>query len=432
MRSGRLVVVVLVLFAAGNASASNDINGLFDARSHGMGGTGAGFLDSAGAVPINPALLDQTKKLSITLDGFFIVAQPEAPYTISHLDANGQPYQNYETVRSAPAAAVLPYIGGAYRLSDRFVIGVGIGPQIGQGTTADYKPAPDQYPDITLHNRAALGLVEANDALSVRILDNLSIALAWRLTYMTQTVSTPVPGNPPLGVLTDAMHNPIYADIKATGFNFAGMQAGIFYKPLPNLGLGFSYRNKVVVDGSGTTTVKSPIGGAPVVLDTQTSFASPHTFRVGVGWTVLGDKLLLAADFKYLLYAECWKQVETTTVRNGMASTQVTPTNWKNTWTLFLGTEFKASEMFRLRAGYIVLTSATNPDYAQQFMAPPGVSHLISGGLGIKVVDTLNIDFSGAYVVLQSYVDTATPYNGGVGIYASHGAEFSLSGTYHM
>ena len=44
MRSGSLVVAILVLLAAGKASASNEINGLFDARSGAMGGTGAGFL----------------------------------------------------------------------------------------------------------------------------------------------------------------------------------------------------------------------------------------------------------------------------------------------------------------------------------------------------------------------------------------------------
>jgi long-subunit fatty acid transport protein len=433
MRRGSLVVVaILVLFVDGKASASNEINGLFDARSGAMGGTGVAFLDSAGAIPTNPALLDQVKKLTLSLDGMFIVAQPEAPYTISHIDENGQPYQTYETVRSSPTSALLPFIGGAYRLTERVVLGVGIYPTIGQGTTAEYKPAPDQYPEITLHNQAALGLVEVGDALSVRILDNLSVAAMWRITYMTQTVSTPVPGNPPVGTLLDTMHNPIYADIKTTGLNFAGLQLGVFYKPLPNLGLGFSYRNKVVVDGTGTTTTKNPVSGAPIVLDTQTSFASPHSFRAGLAWTVLQDKLLLAADFKYLLYEESWKSVSTTTTRMGVPSTTVTPTYWRNVFNVQLGAEYKTGEMFRLRAGYIMAPSATNPAYAQQFMAPPGVSHLVSAGLGIKVVDTVNVDLSAAYVWLQSYVDTATEYNSGTGIYASHAAEFSLSGTYHM
>jgi long-subunit fatty acid transport protein len=432
MRSGSFVVAILVLLSAGTASASNEINGLFDARSGAMGGTGVAFLDSAAAIPTNPALLDLTKKFTLTLDCMLIIAQPEAPYTVSHLDENGQPYQNYETIRSSPTSAPLPFLGAAYRLADRVVIGVGVYPTIGQGTTAEYKPAPDQYPEITLHNKAALGLIEAGDAISVRILDNLSVAAMWRITYMTQTVSTPVPGNPPVGTLLDTMHNPIYADIKTSGINFAGVQLGVFYKPVPSLGLGFSYRNKVVVNGDGTTTTKNPVGGAPIVLDTQTSFASPHTFRAGVAWTTLSDKLLLAADFKYLLYEESWKNVSTTTTRMGVPSTTTTPTYWSNCFNVQLGAEFKAGEILRLRAGYIMAPSATNPAYAQQFMAPPGISHLVSAGLGFKAIDTLNIDIAAAYVVLQSHVDTATEYNGGVGIYASHAAEFSLSGTYHM
>jgi hypothetical protein len=35
-------------------------------------------------------------------------------------------------------------------------------------------------------------------------------------------------------------------------------------------------------------------------------------------------------------------------------------------------------------------------------------------------------------VVLAKHIDTATVNNSGVGEYASHGGEFSLSGTFHM
>jgi long-subunit fatty acid transport protein len=431
-RSLLLALLVLVFLAAGRASASTEINGLFDARSAGMGGTGVAFLDSAGAIPTNPALLDQIGHLTISADLFFIAAQPEAPYTVSHLNAAGQPYQNYETERSAVTTAPLPFVGGAYRLNDRIVIGVGAYPMIGQGTTAKYRPAPDQFPNITLSNKAALGLIEVGDAVSVKVLDNLSLALMWRRTYMTQTVSTPVPGNPPVGTLLDTMHNPIYANIDVTGINVAGVQAGLFYKPIPNLGLGFSYRSKIVVDGTGTTTTKNPVGGSEISLDTRTSFAVPHTFRAGLAWSVFNDKLLLAADFKYLMYAEAWKSTATTTIRMGMSSTNVTPTYWKDAYNVQLGAEYVATDLLRLRAGYIMATSATNPAYAQQFMAPPGVSNLVSAGLGFKVLDTLNVDLAAAYVVLQSRIDIATKYNGGVGIYASHAGELSLSGTYHM
>jgi long-chain fatty acid transport protein len=432
MKAVGFVVLALVLLSATSVEASTEINGLFDARSAGMGGTGVAYLDSAGAIPTNPALLDQIGKLTLTADAFVIVAQPVAPYTVYHLDAAGQQYANYETVVSPAAAAVLPFVGGAYRLFDRVVVGAAVYPMVGQGTSAKYRPAPDELPALTATNEAALGLVEAGIPVSVRLLDNLSLGVMWRVTYMTMTVSTPVPtGTPPAGVLIDREHNKaINADIAATGWDFAGAQIGLFYKVLPNLRLGFSYRNKVVVDGSGTTTTR--VAGKAIVLDTERSFANPHSFRVGFAWTTFRDKLLLAADFKYLMYADAWAVTKTTTTMPGKPPmTDVRPTHWRDSYNFQIGAEYKLSDMFRVRAGYIGLTSATNAAYAQQLMAPPGFQHLGSAGFGIAALDNLNIDIAAAYLVLQSQVTTATQYNAGVGTYASHGGEFSLSATYH-
>jgi long-chain fatty acid transport protein len=422
---------MVLSLAASKAHASTEINGLFDARSGAMGGTGVAFLDSAGAIPTNPALLDQIGKLTISLDCMYITAQPEAPYTVHRLDAAGQQYANYETQRSASTGAPLPFLGGAYRIMDRLVLGIAAYPIIGQGTTASYRPAPDEYPNLVLNNKAAAGLVEMAEALSFKVTDNLSLGLSWRVTYLTQTVSTGVPNSGSPGILIDRQKNPIYANIDVSGMDFTGLQAGILYKPIPSLRIGFTFRNKVVVDGKGTTTTKNPLSGAPIVLDTIQRFANPHTFRLGFAWTGLQEKLLLAADFKYLMYAEAWKNTETTITMNGMPKTMLTPTNWKDCYNVQLGAEYAIGEIIKVRGGYIMATSATPKDYAQQFMAPPGISHLFGGGVGVKVHDNVNIDAAGAYVVLQSRIDTATPFNGGVGIYASHAVEISLSATYH-
>jgi long-chain fatty acid transport protein len=314
---------------------------------------------------------------------------------------------------------------------DRVVVGAAVYPIIGQGTTAKYHPAPEQLPQLELSNKASLGFVEGAIPVSVRLLDNLSFGAMWRITYMTQSVTTAVPAGPPAGVLLDTAKNPIYANIEATGFNYGGLQVGLLYKPLPYLRLGFSYRSKVVVDADGKTTTKNPISGAPIVLDTRTSFTYPHAFRGGLAVLLLKDKLLLAGDFKYLMYSEAFKTLTTTTVRDGVASDNVRSLYWKDAWNIQLGAEY-ALGLFRLRAGYIRATSATPDAYAVQFMAPPGVSHLGSVGLGMAVLDCLNVDLAGAYVVLQKHVTVPTVDNSGIGLYASHAIELSLSATYHM
>lgn len=434
MRSSSVAIAVAItmVLAAGKAAASTDINGLFDARSMGMGSTGVAFLDSPGVLALNPAALDGIKELALSLDIYLIVAQPQAPYTVTHVDGSGQMYSNYETIRSEPTAAPLPFIGGAFRLHERVVFGAGIYPMVGQGTQARYQPAPELRPDLWIENQAALGLIEVGNALSVRLLDNLSFAAMYRITYMTQTVSTPLPGRALGGTILDPDGNPVYGNIDVSGLNFAGFQLGVLWKPVPTLGLGFSYRNKVTMEGEGTTDSKNPLNGEPVSVPTIMEFPTPHNFRVGLAWTTLQEKLLLAAEFKYLMYAEAFETLKTTTTRNGMTSTTETPTHWKDAYNVYLGAEYTLSKLLRLRGGYIMATSATPEEYAKQFMAPPGVSHCGTAGIGFKLLEDLNVDLAAAYVVLQSEIDTATPDNSGVGTYASHGYELSLSAMYHL
>lgn len=435
MRSSSLAIVVLVFFVSSSVFASTDINGLFDARSAGMGGTGVAFLDSAGAIPTNPALLDQIGKLTISADVMYITAQPEAPYTVYHIDPAGQRYANYESIRADSTGAPLPFLGGAYRLpflSDRLVLGLAVYPVLGQGTAAKYHPAPDEFPNLVATNEASIGLIEAAEAVSIRILDNLSLGLMWRVSFLTQNVSTPLSTKaPPAGVVLNAARTEVSnVDLALSGVNFTGFQVGLLYKVVPSVRLGFSYRSKVAVEGSGTTTTN--IGGTQMKIDTRSGFTNPHSLRAGVAWSLLEDKLLLAADFKYLMYAEAYKEIATVTVMNGMEKTQLQPAYWKDAYNIQLGAEYKLSGTFRVRLGYIRASSATNAEYAQAFMAPPGASHLFGGGVGIRVLDSLNIDLAAAYVMLEDRIERATEYNAGVGNYSSHGGEFSLSGTYHM
>jgi long-subunit fatty acid transport protein len=439
-----LVVLVVTLLLVGKASASTDINGLFDARSHGMGGTGVAYVDSAGAIAINPALLDQVDRLSISANVMFITAQPTAPYTIWHKNAQGQYYTNYETIRSKPTWAPLPFLGLAYRLpmlGDRVTIGLGAYPLVGQGAKATYRPAPDEYPGLVATNNVAMGLIEVGDAISVRILRNLSVAVMWRLTIMTQTVDTPVPTyREPAGVFVNADHTEVAAaKINTRGMNFTGFQFGMFYRPTPSLRLGFSYRSKVVAEGNGYTVTH--FGTQEIKLKTKTTFPNPHALRAGFAWSTFSDKLLLAADFKYLFYAESWKTANTWTTMNGKTSVDKKPTHFYDSWVVQLGAELKTGSVVALRAGYTVLRSATNPDYALAYFAPPGYSHLVTVGLGFKVLDNFNLDAAAAFVMLESHVNKAAfetnaagrqvPTNAGVGLYGSRGSEFSLTASYH-
>jgi long-chain fatty acid transport protein len=436
MKRSALITSFLVLFAAGKAYASTEINGLFDGRSAGMGGTGVAYLDSPGAIPTNPALLDQIGKLTISADVFYIISQPQSPYRVWHIDpATGNYYETYDTVISKSASAPLPFIGAAFRLNDRIVVGAAAYPVIAQGAQAEYRPAPDEYPNTVAVNKVGMALFEASIPVSIRITDKLALGVSWRITYMSQSINVPIDTfAPPAGIsFNSAAGAPINTELKTTGVNFGGAQVGVLYRPVPSLRLGLTYRSKVIVSGSGTNTIT--LAGTQMDLEARNSYTNPHMFRAGLAWSVLNDHLLLALDFKYLLYAEAYKEIETITVMKtptgSKESVNHRPLYWKNAYTVQVGAEYKLSDTFRARAGYILATSATTPDYALSYMAPPGNSHLVGGGLGIQVLENLKVDIAAAYVVLSSFVPKATMYNAGIGTYASHGAEISLAAVYH-
>jgi long-chain fatty acid transport protein len=219
--------------------------------------------------------------------------------------------------------------------------------------------------------------------------------------------------------------------IDVSGVNLAGLQLGLLYTPSKSLRFGFSYRNKVTVVGKGTTKSTNPVSGEPIELETEAPFHAPHTFRAGVAISALNDKFLWTTDFKYLMYAEAYEYLETTTYRDGMANTTKTPLHWIDAYNVHLGSEYAITPGFRARAGYIMSTTATPEAYAKAFMAPPGVAHCWTLGVGIKALEQLDVDLAGSYVVLSTKVETATPDNAGVGIYASHTGQLSISATYH-
>ncbi|HKP60688.1 MAG TPA: outer membrane protein transport protein [Polyangiales bacterium] len=431
MRSRCLMVVVVVSLISGKAAASNELNGLFDARSMGMGGTGVAFLDSAGAIPTNPALLDQIGKLTLTLNGFLFISQPEAPYRITHSNPDGTTYDNWETIRSDTIYAPLFFVGGAYRLHERIVVGAGFYPIIGQGTQASYKPAPELKPELEVTNDLAAGLIELGNAVSVKVTDTFALAAMWRITYLTQKLKTPLPGRALGGLVFDKNGNPVYGDVEVSGVNFGGFQLGLLWKASKNVRLGFSYRNKVVVKGEGTTTSTNPIDGSAIELETEQPFANPHAFRAGIAVSAMDDKFLFTTDVKYLMYEESWKTLDVTTVRDGKSMTTSTPLNWKDAFNVHLGSEYQVTDGFRARLGYIMSTTATPEDYAKAFTAPPGVAHCWTAGIGLKVLDQLDVDLAGSYITLRTQIYYATPDNAGAGIYASHTGELSLSATYH-
>ncbi len=380
-------LVLAFLAAARSASA-------LDAQSVGMGNTGTAYISNGAAIYFNPALLQQTGKFEGTLAIAPVVAVLQSPVTAPNVEAT-----------SSTSVAPLFLGGWNYRLSDRFVVGWATYPTAGFGAT---------YPKVLNGQDLSLSAasIETSPSVSFAILRNLSVGVGYRVTYTALQTKTPV-------------FNQSESQ-SVSGFNFLGVQAGVFYQPVPALRLGLAYRSKISTDLSGTTTVT----GSSESLPTTTTLAWPHMFRAGAALSLLHDSLLIAADVSYAMFSDSTQAlVITTQPSSGAPTTQTSPLDWIDSYGVGLGVQYLVHPMVPVRIGYSAGRSNTGDQAASYFFAPPGFVQTFHAGVGLRL-ERWDFDLGAYYESAAVNVQTDTIAN--TGRYSIQGVATSLSATFHI
>ncbi|HVH45538.1 MAG TPA: outer membrane protein transport protein [Labilithrix sp.] len=375
-----LGVAVGVLAQEGNAHASTELPAPYDARSVGLGGTGISYIENGASVFHNPAALDGIRKFAGTAAFTGFIATVKAPVLGPRT-----------SLESETAVNPLFLLGAGYRLSDRFVVGLGVYPTIGFG--GEFKLPANQRLSLTVAK------FELAPAVSFRIIDGLSLGLSYRITHTRQTFHSPAqppvaPGAPPTPE----------ADVSLTGTNFFGLQAGAYYRPIEPLHVGLTFRTQVGGAMTGTTET------AGQTFDTRAEFGSPARLGLGISYKLI-QQLMLTADAKYLFYSGTTDALRTTVqlpAQLGGPQTTTTPFNWKNVPAFGLGVEYWPIEMLAVRGGYSLTKSATPESTASALTPAPGWMHGGHLGVGLKVSD-LQIDVGGSYLVVSTEVNRVAP-----------------------
>jgi long-chain fatty acid transport protein len=244
--------------------------------------------------------------------------------------------------------------GAGFRISERFVAALAIYPT--QRIGATYSNAVNGQ-DVS----ASLTQLEIAPAVSFKVVDMLSLGLSYRITYTTQSAHQGSTAGP--------------IDVSVDGVNAFGLQAGVYFRPLEMLHLALTYRSRVDTTLTGT----SEAGG--VKSDITTNFNAPNAFRLGASVALPVIPVIVAADLKYLLYADSNETVDTTV--NGTTSTS--RLDWKNSLGFGIGAEVMLISILAIRAGYSYTESATPESTAGPFTTPPGVIHGVHFGLGVHL-----------------------------------------------
>lgn len=386
-------IVICASFAstlgAGAAKAGGyDTPILYSAEHMGMGGAAIGYVDDPSAMFHNPAGLMGTKGLTLmanlTLVTGSIVSSPDA----------GDAAKNIE---SESLFAIAPLVGVSYNISDIVAFGFAFYPVASAGAEYNYE-AQGATATFDKRNFTALRFLEFTPSVAFKIPGtNLSIGAGYRVSMVS--LERFVGPN-------EGQTGPTTFDVELSGVNFEGFRLGLQWQPIPELELGFVFRNKTTTEISGDSgTILGP------VTDIKTEFTLPA--KLGVGVRLNLDPIAVVADVEYGFYSQNRANVFTS---SGLPLTNVS--NWEDAITFRAGVEYGVDKRWFFRGGFIYDGKVSQTEYPSAFGTPPDSTTTVTAGFGAKCEDNWELNFAVAHRIGGAKVADAdldcTPcsYNG--------------------
>jgi long-chain fatty acid transport protein len=407
-RPRALTAFWVVLGLAGVARASPEHPVAYGSRSVGMAGGGVSFIDDAAATFHNPARLDAIDRFAATVavNPFFLSSS--GPFDGPGSERGGD-------LRVAP----MPFGGFGVRVHERVVLGAATYIRSGVGSRFQEVMA---YGGENVDLSLAVG--ELAFPLSIRIVDELSIAAAVRFGYMFMASEQP----PQVTGL------PVPIEQELRGFEpRPGATVGVRWDPIPELQLGLTYRSRLDIQADGTTAVDL---GGPMRFPTEATFVVPHALRFGGAVRLLQERLLVALEMSVRFYGQAnerFPMVVDTSDLLGAPTDASIELQWRNSVQLHVGAEYRFADIVTGAVGYTLSNSATPESHAGVMLPPPGPMHGISAGVTFHLPH-LELGVAAMYTRAAAdvgEVDMDSP-NGTPGRYESNAGVLSLSATYRL
>lgn len=294
-----------------------------DTAAMGMGGAFVGQADNPSAVWYNPAGITQ-------LDGTRVSVGVLAIYPVmNHENMNG-------TTDVSERNVFLPVqLFATDKVNDRVSLGLGITSPFGLSTNWSDSSATSNVATLS-----RVKTIDINPNIAYKINDGLSVAAGVDYMILQATMNKLLPiGNALFRLNGDG-----------TGL---GANAGVKYNATDQLNLGLSYRSRVKIKVDGTAEVGAPLG---LSNSAQTEIILPDLIQFGASYKAT-EKLTLNADLDYTWWSTYDRLViKSNTIlflSSGTTDTSIDEKDWKNTWAIRIGGQYKLSEQWKLRAGYV-------------------------------------------------------------------------------
>jgi long-chain fatty acid transport protein len=326
MRMKKILVLAAMLAAAwpaGDAPAAGFRLPDQDAAAMGMGGAFVGQADKPSAAWYNPAAMTRLEgtQMSAGVIGIYPV--------MKHENVNG-------TTDVSEREFFAPFnLFGTAKLNERMGAGFSITSPFGLST--DWSPFSATSGVATFSRIKSLNF---NPNVAFAVSDRLSLGAGIDFIKLEATLER---------MLSPGML--FRLDGEGSGW---GANAAVLYQPTDGMNLGFSYRTRIRID---VEDAHAGVVGFPTFNNSvKTEITLPDLIDAGLSIRV-SDRTTLNADINYTWWSTYDRlELESTTfIALGMGTTKAPPDEkqWKNTWAFRIGGQYRASDRWIVRAGYV-------------------------------------------------------------------------------
>jgi long-chain fatty acid transport protein len=391
-----LVLALMGLLASAPASPSGFQVMTQGARATGMGLAFTGVADDPSAIFYNPAGMGFQEHFSLMVGGSILGRR-----TADFAGANPFPGEgNFESVQKQEF--VIPNLYAVVPLTPELNFGLGVTAPYGLGLRWN---DPEHFSGRFTSQNAVIKTADINPVFSYKLFPELSVAAGADLRFSKVQLER----NTNLGIVdpfggqvVDLAHVKLNSNL--TSNHGWGWNVAFLFKPLPNIGIGASYRSKIKVDYDGTAVfIQRPTGNPVVdalvaaqlpagVHPVATSITFPATLNTGVGIGLPADFLLsLEADWTK------WSSFDALNIRfpDGAAPEIDRPTNWKDSWAYRAGLEKKFGN-WAVRVGYY-FDNTPQPEKDVGPILADNDRNVYTVGFGYNTPEW-GVDLGGAYI----------------------------------
>lgn len=429
MKATRKIFFLTPLCALLAAGAAHATNGMlmegYGPISTGMGGASQAIDHGNAGMAQNPATLGMIADGTARLDVAIGILGPDVTSSVPAMGA---------TAKSSGTSYLMPAFGYTRR-SGALTYGIGMFAQGGMGTEYDATSFMAGGSGDRVRSELGVGNVifpvayQVNSNLTVGAtlkfmwssLDMLMAASPAQLGAMVTGATGALGGAIGGGALNTATwarinfsdDNDFTGAAKSTGF---GATLGATYKVNQDVMVGASYQLKSALGDMETASSAASMTANPGAAATATfvdngkitviDFQMPSVLAVGASWQA-SPSLLLAADLKYIGWADAMKSFKMRYDSSGMGGSVSfsLPQEWKDQTVLNLGMAWKANEALTLRAG-VNLADNPIPDTYVNPLFPATVKSHVTLGLGYQVSKAGDFNMS---VAMAPKVTVTTP-----------------------